>query len=172
MIHKYHLFVDLDGVLASYDEHFFSLFGCNSMEWERKGKTVWDAIAAAPRFFEDMPVIPGAIEFWHELHKLHLDPVILTSCGRSSFHQGLRSKMVWCQKHLKIEDREHHVLTNGPIVIPVKAGWSKAAFARDETDILIDDWDKNCAAWEVAGGTAIHHTSFEKSLAELKRVMK
>ena len=76
---KAQLFVDLDGVLASYDEGFFRTFACTSVEAEERGLKIWDMIGAHPDFYANLDPLPGALDFWREILDHYPHPVILTT---------------------------------------------------------------------------------------------
>ncbi len=41
---------------------------------------------------------------------------------------------------------------------------------QDLNDILVDDWSKNCEAWEAAGGAAIKYEDATQASADLLRL--
>lgn len=172
---KFHLFVDLDGVLAGYDEGFKAKFGCSSREFREKNnvtvedlenpdKCIWEAIGSDPLFYSKLPMIDGALDFWSELIKLHPEPVILTSAGRSHFVQNAAAKALWVEDHLFLDDGW------SPGFVPVRSGRRKAAYAFDKFDILIDDWEPNLGPWTANGGTAVHHQGDYGATLEAVRV--
>lgn len=154
---NYQLFVDLDEVLAAYNEGFKRQFGCTALELEAAGGQIWGAIGSVPDFYEKLDVLPGAMDFWTALRMLHPHPVVLTSAGETYFQQCARSKLKWVRKHLG----------DDVLFVAVKGGQRKAAYAQRHTDVLIDDWHLNCKAWSKAGGTAILHKDPLDSLEEL-----
>lgn len=137
------LFLDLDGVLADLDAYFPALFGVDHRKMA--SAEMWKKISGAGTFFLDMPPCPGAIEFFHSV--AHLRPIILTASSRSTFEHVARQKREWVRKHL------------GPAV-PIMFSYGSAlkhCYLQNPGDILIDDFDRNCARWRAAGGVAIHH---------------
>jgi 5'-nucleotidase len=47
-------------------------------------------------------------------------------------------------------------------------GVNKAMFMHEPGDILIDDMEKNCKAWEELGGKAIVHKNALDTIAKLR----
>ncbi len=164
MTKKHNLYVDLDGVMANYNAGFLARFGCTSLELEANGGSIWETIGSAPSFYEDLPVMEGALPFWESLRLLAGDAhlAVLTSAGTSHFHQNARSKERWVRKHL----------SGHPVFVPVTSGRRKGSYAHGQRDVLIDDWEPNGAAWVDNGGHFVHHAvSFADTLAELEQLM-
>lgn len=140
------LYLDLDGVLADFDRHFPAVFGI-----DHKGlddATMWRFIDTYPSYFLDMPVCPGAIDFFNDV--FHMRPIILTACPKTNYPAAAAQKRAWVRKHLSPE----------VLVLPVMGGKHKPLFMHAPGDILIDDYDRNCLAWSNAGGLAIRHRNF------------
>ena len=147
------LYLDLDGVMADFDAHYPAEFGQDHKSMA--DDDMWAKINAHPSYFEDMPLCPGAADFFAEIR--HLKPIILTACPRTNYAHVAGQKRRWVHKHLGKE------LT----VLPVMGGHNKHLFMHAPGDILIDDYDKNCAPWRKSGGFAILHTSFDATRAAL-----
>ena len=149
------LYLDLDGVMADFDAHFPSTFGLNHRSMA--DDAMWETINAHPSYFRDMPPCAGAIEFFQEIK--HLSPIILTACPKTNYANAAAQKRAWVREHL------HPDLT----VLPVLGGRHKPLFMHAPGDILIDDWEKNIAAWLAAGGEGIHHIGFATTRERLRR---
>lgn len=143
------IYLDLDGVMADFDAHFPTTFNCDHRSMA--DDDMWAQINGHPSYFRDMPVCPGAIEFWDTIR--HMEPIILTACPRSNYAHVARQKREWVRQHLSC----------GAMVLPVMGGRNKPLFMHEPGDILIDDFERNTKAWEAEGGIAILHRSFEQT---------
>ena len=150
------LYLDLDGVMADFDAHYPAEFGQDHKSMA--DDDMWAKINAHPSYFEDMPLCPGAADFFAEIRQLK--PIILTACPRTNYAHVAGQKRRWVHKHLGKE------LT----VLPVMGGHNKHLFMHAPGDILIDDYEKNCAPWRKSGGFAILHTSFDATRAALAAI--
>lgn len=152
------LFLDLDGVMADFETHFWNLFhkdppskgGVNDDE-------MWRLIHEQGDFFLTMPTFPLTKWFWMNLRMSGHEPIILTAASKKHYPEMAAQKMKWVRT----------IMGPDVMVIPTYGSASKALFLQNAGDILIDDYEKNCDRWSKAGGIAIHHTTYEKTLAEL-----
>lgn len=144
------IFVDLDGVLADFDQHHEDVFGF------RPDKTLddvnWKAIESITDYYLHIPPMEDMHMLWDYVRPYH--PIILTGIPHS-IPNAADNKRGWVAKHL------------GPHV-PVVCCLSreKARYA-SPGDILIDDRPKYESLWRKAGGTWITHTSADETLAAL-----
>lgn len=150
------LFLDLDGVMADFDSHFPATFGVSHEDGMPK-KEMWRLIMTVPDFFLTMPPMPGAKQAW-ESWLFHETDAILTACPSSAYAHVAAQKRAWVRKHLGQE----------VMVLPVNGSESKPHFMHAKGDILIDDWGKNCTAWEEAGGYAIKHESWSSTWEQVR----
>jgi 5'(3')-deoxyribonucleotidase len=141
------LYLDLDGVMADFDAHFPAMFGVDHKSM--LDDDMWSQINSHPSYFRDMPVCPGALNFFKSIEALN--PIVLTACPRTNYAHAAQQKREWVREHL---GRHVHVL-------PVIGGTSKPLFMHAAGDILIDDFERNTTAWAKAGGVAILHRNFE-----------
>ncbi|AMB48339.1 hypothetical protein [Methylobacterium sp. AMS5] len=149
------LYLDLDGVMADFDAHFPALFGVDHKSM--LDNDMWAKITGHGTYFRDMPVCPGALEFYRQI--ADMEPIILTACPRSDYQRVALQKREWVREHLGAN----------VTVLPVMGGKNKPLFMHAPGDILIDDWDRNCDAWTAMGGIAIQHENhdFEETMAQL-----
>jgi 5'(3')-deoxyribonucleotidase len=152
------IYLDLDGVMADFDAHFPATFGLDHRGMA--DNAMWATINTHPSYFRDMPVCPGAIEFFRLIE--HLRPIVLTACPKTNYVNAATQKREWVREHLG-----RHVT-----VLPVMGGRHKPLFMHEAGDILIDDWKKNTEAWESAGGVAILHRSFAETTATLRALIE
>ena len=148
------LYLDLDGVMADFDAHFPNEFGADHRAMA--DDAMWERINAHPSYFEDMPMCEGAADFFELVR--HYDPIILTACPRTNYQNVAMQKRRWVRRHL-----------GDCTMLPVMGGHNKWLFMHEPGDVLIDDYAKNCAPWEKAGGIAILHKSFPQTVNTLLR---
>jgi hypothetical protein len=150
------LFVDMDGVLVDCDGHYEARFGVRPDRAKTPPEDFWQRLRGAPAFFEECPPLPGALEFWDRLQRLHPVPVLLsgipTRVGVSA--DAARAKARWARAHL------------GPDVpVLLTESRNKRAYCR-RGDVLIDDWPKYQSHWEGAGGLFVLHTHADTSVEQ------
>lgn len=142
------IFLDLDGVMADFDRHFFECFGKEPTS--KSGvddNELWALVHGHGNFFRTMPLMPGAMEFYMQLIMEGIEPIILTAASKKHYPEMAIQKMDWVRQHMG----------NQILVIPTYGSSSKPLFMQNKGDILIDDYRKNCDRWEAAGGFAVHH---------------
>lgn len=151
------IYLDLDGVMADFDAHFPAMFGINHKDM--LDDDMWAQINAHPSYFRDMPVCPGALNFFSVIEEMN--PIVLTACPKSNYAHAARQKREWVREHLG-----SHVT-----VLPVMGGSSKPLFMHAAGDILIDDFERNTKAWAHAGGVPILHRNFSQTIKDLGRAI-
>lgn len=152
------LYLDLDGVMADFDRAFPELFGLDHRELA--DDAMWERINSHPSFFLDLPPCPGALDFFREVE--HRQPTILTACPKTNYAHVAVQKRAWVRQHL----------SRTCLVLPVLGGKHKPLFMHQPGDVLIDDYSRNTAAWEAAGGIAILHRSWDETRAALARATR
>lgn len=160
------IFIDMDGVLADFDGSFLSTFGKTCEECESKNE-MWRLIHGHDEFFYNLPKMAGVKELLYAVRLAKFegqiqDWAVLTSAGSSDFMHVAQQKRRWI----------HGNVGHDIMVITVKDGLDKAAFVQHKGDILIDDWRKNCEAWEANGGVAIKYENAEQAIEDLEAVLK
>jgi 5'(3')-deoxyribonucleotidase len=152
------LMVDADGVFASFDEHLLNTFGKPARDFGGD-QHMWAAIDSVPNYWDDMPVMKGAREFWDKIK--HLNPIVLTGCPKTSYEVAATAKHAWWQRHFNHYD----VITC--------LSRNKSDHMKAPGDILIDDMSKNIKRWEAAGGVGIFHRhyQYDATLATLNRLL-
>lgn len=149
MYHK--LFVDLDGVLADFDQHHENLFGRRPDGHDAD----WEKITKHGFFYATMPLMKDARELWDYLKRY--EPIILTGVPSSDGDRCADQKRAWGLVHL------------GAANMITCASKDKATFCVPG-DILIDDRIKYKHLWEGAGGIWITHTSASDTIKQLKEM--
>jgi hypothetical protein len=156
------IFLDMDGVLADFDGFFESTFGIATKDVTKK--EMWNAIHWYDEFFYNLPMMEGAMKLYVAALanvELNTDVYVLTSAGSSNFMHVAEQKKRWIQKHI-----DHNVT-----VIAVREGADKAAMVQNKGDILVDDWRKNCEAWEAVGGLAVKYENATQAIADLEGLL-
>jgi hypothetical protein len=146
------LFLDLDGVLADFDRGVERVTG-KRPEQLQVGQ-MWSALARAPQFFD-------TLEFMHDAELLWLfckphNPTILTGLPLGSW--APEQKRRWVARML-----------GGDVPVITCKSRDKPRYAAPGY-VLVDDRERARAGWEEKGGIFIHHTSAERSIAELTRL--
>ncbi|MDJ0387705.1 hypothetical protein QMO56_06235 [Roseomonas sp. E05] len=144
------LFLDLDGVLADFDRGVQAVTGKRPEELPLK--TMWSALARAPRFFETLEFMKDAEALWRFCapHR----PTILTGLPLGAW--APEQKRRWVAQMLGAEV---------PVITCMsreKPRWSGPGC------VLVDDRASLREGWERKGGTFIHHVSAERSIAALR----
>jgi 5'-nucleotidase len=151
------VFLDLDGVMADFELHFLNYFKVAHNEVSEI--EMWRMIESYKTFFLDLPLMDGAKDFFQSIE--NLNPIILTSCPKTSYHTSAIQKKQWVKMHL----------SRDIIILPVLGGKNKALFMQNQGDILIDDMKKNCNSWSNYGGIAILHKNFEETTKVFNNLM-
>lgn len=146
------LFVDLDGVLADFDEGYERKFGVrpsigtDNVEWKN--------IEGESNFYRHLPPKGDAFELWSAI--VRLQPTVLTGIPKD-VPSAAADKRAWVAKMF------------GPMV-PVITCLSKEKCLHAKPGYtLIDDWEKYRHLWEERGGVWITHLNAELTIQELKR---
>lgn len=148
------IFLDQDGVMADFSNHAFNMLG--SHPTTVGDAKFWQIANSAPDFWITMPVMAGAREFFEIVRTLN--PVILTGAPKSNFDHAAEAKREWWKEHFNY-DRVEVVLSK-----------NKHTYITDASDILVDDTFRIVKAWRKHGGTAIHFTSHDQALEELRNL--
>lgn len=158
------IFLDMDGVLADFDGFFLSSFGIATKDVTKK--EMWKAIHGHDEFFYNLPMMEGAKELLHTARLMRFEGqvqelAVLTSAGSSNFMHVAQQKRRWIHGHMG-----HDLM-----VIAVREGADKAAMVQHKGDILVDDWRKNCEAWEAVGGLAVKYENATQAIADLEGLL-
>lgn len=130
---SYRLFVDMDGVLTDWMKQYKAFDGPEFGEGEEPDMSVTDNF----NFWFSMAWLEGGKELWDSIK--HLNPVILSSPGLSSF--AVEGKQSWARENLG----ENVQVTLTP---------NKDEYA-DGRSILMDDMEKNINPWNEREGLGI-----------------
>jgi len=150
------IYVDMDGVLADFDQYFFDYYGKFFRDYEEE--EAWDCLKKIPDFWLDLPPMPGMKELWSYLKSTEASVMLLTSPGSHDEIRARLQKRIWVNKTLG---------SDVPIIF--KAAKYKHRLA-DKDAILIDDMERNINQWVEAGGSGIQHVSTENTIVKLESV--
>jgi 5'-nucleotidase len=153
------IYLDLDGVMADFDKGFRGRFRAEPNNFS--DSEMWKMINSYETFYADLPLMPSAIKLFEKLTD-SFDVIILTACPRSNYTKAALQKKDWVRKYL----------SKDITVLPVLGGKNKALFMHEPGDVLIDDMEKNCKAWEELGGIAIQHESVDDTLFRLNEITR
>ena len=106
--------------------------------------------------------MPGAEKLWNFLKPYA--PSIMSAWTKHDPNSA-GGKADWLKSHVGKLPRDR-------VNLVMRA--DKKRFARDgrtrQPNILVDDHPKNIGEWEANGGIGIHHTSVNKTIAQLKKL--
>lgn len=149
------IYVDSDGVLANFDQHYETLFGPKTDD-----ATLWKNINSYPNYFAEIPPYDKAQKLLAFLKSTGLEVKILTATGWQ-YDRVSPQKKAWFMRNFGLFAND---------VITVKAGKDKAVYANTHS-ILIDDMMKNIDVWEQAGGIGIWHTDIDYTIDEVAAIL-
>jgi hypothetical protein len=147
------LYLDCDGVLADFDRGARQILGMPPRAYQAKhgiGR-MWKQLAAAPDFYANLPLMPGATDLFEAVR--HLQPVILTGLPLGNW--AAPQKVRWAAEHFP-----------GTRIITCMARDKRDHAAAG--DVLVDDMLKHAHLWEEAGGVFVHHRTVPETLAALE----
>ena len=156
------VYVDMDGVLADFFGEWQKLIGS---DW-RKVKDIEPAlqkIRDKDNFWLDLPLLPQAKNLLGVIKKVKGSYTILSS-PLPNDPNSEPHKREWIKKNLDFFPPENVIITHDK---------PKYATNSDGTpNILIDDFGKNIASWEAAGGEGFKHKDhkFERTAKAIKPV--
>ena len=158
------IYLDMDGVIADFDQRFQSLSGMNPTEFENTyGKQeFWDFIDEKHKiaFWVGIPVMGGAQQLVDYVSKYPYE--ILTA--PSTKKQSLLGKNLWVKNHID--------LFGSKPKINFKKAKNKHLVKPNLTknDILIDDRADTIDRWNAAGGTGILYKSSSQVINDMKKL--
>lgn len=154
--------LDLDGVMAQFDERVIELTGVKPKVLDDAG-VLWSTLERYPSFFADLKPYPEMVELFHEVKdKVGRVRVITGRPRKETFPNSVQHKTEWAKKHLD---------PNLEVVVCLSKDKQKHISKEHEHDILIDDRPDNINRWVKAGGIGILHTSPEKTRQTLLRLL-
>lgn len=155
------LYLDMDGVVADFDEYVMRTLGVPPSNGLFNHET-WKKLAANPRIYRDLKKTPYAdnlVEYCKKFCQTYgYDLKFLTAIPKGNdMPWAFHDKMTWALFFFPD--------------IPVMFGpYSKDKHHHcEDGDILIDDRRSNIEEWQAAGGVGILHTDFETTVTEFEQ---
>ena len=162
---EYKVYLDMDGVLADFDQRFRDISGMEPREFENKygRKAFWDLIDEENKikFWVGIEPMLGASDLVNAVKDYNYE--LLTS--PSAKKQSYLGKILWVKNHTG------SVFPSKPRINFKKAKEKhlvKPQLAK--TDILIDDREDTIGRWNAAGGTGIVYKNIFQVLNDLKKL--
>ncbi|MFV0627193.1 MAG: 5' nucleotidase, NT5C type [Alphaproteobacteria bacterium] len=150
------IFCDMDGVLVDFEEGFFDVHGKYPSELSHS--EMWQIVLDNENHWLDLPPMKDAQELINFLAQYEYQ--ILTGLPIQGFDKADKEKKLWIEKHISKE-------------LPVICCLSRDKHIYcQKGDILIDDRKGMISDWEEAGGIGILHETSEKTISELKKLLK
>jgi PAS domain-containing protein len=158
------IYLDMDGVLADFDQRFQSLSGMSPNEFESKYgiQEFWNFIDEKHKiaFWVGIPIMNGAQQLVNYVSKYHYE--VLTA--PSNEKQSILGKNLWIKKHIDLFGTKPKVnfkkAKNKHLVKPTLT----------KGDILIDDRADTIDRWNAAGGTGILYKSSSQVINDMKKL--
>ena len=155
-------FVDLDGVLADFNEGVIRATGTEPHN--QSPKQMWPVLARTPGFYEHLEWMSDGKELWNAL--CIFNPVILTGVPWGNWAE--QQKRIWCAREL---GKSVPVITGSSShKAELACTWLEEKSCSDRMHLLIDDRLKIKEKWEASEGIFILHTSAKDSLAQLRKL--
>ena len=160
----YKIYVDMDGVVADFDQRFIDLSGMLPREFETKyGKNAfWDFIDEGDnklKFWVGIPQMSDAQQLIDFVSKYDYEMLTAPSLKK----QSLMGKGLWM-----INQTKKGLFPSKPKV-NYKSAKNKKDFAAPN-HILIDDKASTIDSWNASGGIGILHTSAANTISQLKKL--
>ncbi|MDB4378139.1 hypothetical protein N9Z41_00065 [bacterium] len=162
---EYKVYLDMDGVLADFDQRFRDISGMEPREFENKygTKAFWNLIDEENKikFWVGIPAMPGAADLVNAVKDYNYE--LLTS--PSAKKQSYLGKILWVKNHTG------DVFPSKPR-INFKRAKEKHLIKPElsKTDILIDDREDTIGRWNAAGGTGIVYKNISQVLNDLGKL--
>ena len=162
---EYKIYVDMDGVIADFDQRFRDLAGVSPEEFKAKNGTkgFWDFIDEENKikFWVGIPPMPGAAELINFVSKHDYEMLTAPSIKK----QSRLGKNLWIRNHTG------DIFPSKPKV-NFKAAKEKHLIKPSLTkkDILIDDRAATIDNWNAAGGNGILYKSASQVISTLKKL--
>lgn len=145
------IYLDMDGVIADFDQHFSELTGeaCAPHEYEAKHGTIafWDLILEQQDFFAKIKPFANMHDLIDLCKEMADKVVILSSPSKFNTSLCVEQKREWL---------DFYCIGDMPAIFEKE----KYKFARANC-LLIDDYIANIEKWTANGGEAHHFKSFE-----------
>lgn len=160
MIEK--IYLDMDGVIANFEHRYYEMYGITprAAEKHKEFDRYFDEFIEKEGF-KNLMLMPGAILLLKYLENIDTPTEILSSTANEKRYSAIsKQKMEWL---------DYYNITFKTNFVPGKRHKSKFA---TPNSIIIDDTPYVIEKWIEAGGIAIHHTTANSTLAQLRNYIK
>lgn len=131
-------------------------------EKDKETEIKWSLINSTPHFWDSLEFLPEGRKLWSYINReLRIRPNILSALPKEGTAKARTEKTLWLAKNLGINNLNKIHLVN-------RSDKVKFAKANGVSNILVDDYDKNCREFNAAGGIAIEITSASDVIKQLK----
>lgn len=164
------IFFDLDGVLADFNKAASKRLVAagyppttNPYWTESNDDLFWEIIKPNFSFWVNIEPISGGIQLWNTINLKGLTPSILSAYSSKQTAECVSAKRCWLQFHLNLSD---------PSRINLVKRSQKKDFAKTNgtSNVLIDDFEKNCQEFRNAGGIAVRFENINKTIKVLSQL--
>lgn len=152
------IYLDMDGVLADFDDRWNAIFGESPTESRRQNKNneYWETFVQTEQF-ATLPPFPGWDNLYETVKSYGVNVEILSSSGGQKYHDEVSA-----QKKKWLKDYSIDIPVN---IVPGRR--LKSNYATANT-LLIDDTPDVIMGFHEAGGYGILHDSAERTIKMLK----
>jgi len=157
------LYLDMDGVLADFDRGVVEILGLEAHDQGKatpeENRIMYETMRNADHFYGRLELMPGAEKLFNCMRERFGDRCEILS-GIPKPHRGIltagEDKVEWMRR-----------LLSKDIVMNIVYRAEKIKYCTGKDCILIDDYAKNIAEWEQAGGTGILYRNADDVLKTL-----
>ena len=150
----------MDGVLCDFIAQSKKATG--KIFTQDKAKEYWPIIKKYPKFWSDMPWMPGGRQLWSYIKQYN--PHILSAYTPED-PNCIPGKRTWLRRNVSISSSNINVVRRKD-----KQKFAMKSGGKRRPAILIDDFPRNIDQFKAAGGMGIVHTNTSNTLRELKKL--
>ena len=150
------IYCDMDGVIADFMTAAKKATGTTFNQSDSDKH--WNIIKKTPKFWSDMPWMPGGRQLWSFISRYK--PHILSAYSPND-PNCKPGKIKWLKKNVGMSNMNR---------INLVRRVQKQSFAKvlGEPAVLIDDFKSNVAKFTQRGGIGIYHTTTTNTIRQLK----
>ena len=157
---KPRIYCDMDGVLCDFIVQAKKATGV--IFTQDKAKDHWEVIKKYPKFWANMPWMPGGQQLWNYINKYKPHILSAYTVEDPNCKPGKRT---WLRRNVSISTSNINLVRRRD-----KQKFAMKSGGNRRPAILIDDYPKNVQQFKSAGGIGIVHTSTQNTISQLKRI--
>ena len=157
---KTRIYCDMDGVLCDFIVQAKKATGV--IFTQDKAKEHWEVIKKYPKFWSDMPWMPGGRQLWRYINQYK--PHILSAYTPED-PNCIPGKRTWLRRNVSISSSRINLVRRKD-----KQKFAMKSSGKRQPAILIDDFPRNVDQFKAAGGIGIVHTNTANTIKELKKL--